>query len=205
MDAEGDAGGEGLPLRQAVLPLPGGLPGVGGHTEEVLDVLPAPEGDGFVHRDDSLVGKALIGGPPLLVGVGAVVEDLLHLPEVLRPRDHVKEVPAGLQDPAVLRQGQGGEAVEESVHRGVRQRQMVGGGHGELNVLLPLGSGAENELGDVDARHPGLLPRRPEGLIDSGGVVALPAAGVQQGRKFPAAGDNLTTKGIQKGAIIPAG
>ena len=116
MNAEGNAGGQGLPRRQAVLPLPGRLPGVGGHAEEVPDVLPGWESDGSIHRDDGLVPEALLGGLPLLVGVGAVVEDGLHLPEMLRPGNHIKEVPAGPQHPTELLDGQGGEAVQQHIH-----------------------------------------------------------------------------------------
>ena len=43
---------------------------------------------------------------------------------------------------------------------------------------FPAGSGAQNEFGDVDAGHPGLLFPGDKSLVDAGGVIALPAAGV---------------------------
>ena len=120
-------------------------------------------------------------------------------------RDYIQECAAGTHHPAKLLQGQGRKAVQQHIRRTVRQRQMEGGGHSKFQALFPPGGVAEDGLGDVGARHAGPPARRRQGLIDPGGVVALPAAGVQNGRLGAGTGQNLITKGIQQGGIIPFG
>ncbi len=77
MDPEGDGHVQALQRFQAGLPLPGGLPEVGSHLEQVGDRLPVRETDHAVHLRHLQIGQPRIGGALLRVGVGPVVQDLL--------------------------------------------------------------------------------------------------------------------------------
>lgn len=107
MYPEGDAAVQTVQLCQPFRPGLGCFPVVGGHLEQGVDVRLAFQGDALVHGNDGLVGKALIGCLFLLVGVGAVVQDLFQLPQVIRRRNDIEERSAGAQNPPELLQGQG--------------------------------------------------------------------------------------------------
>ena len=66
----------------------------------------------ILHMADGDVAKAAVGRLLHLVGVGAVIEHLLHLPEVHGGGDHVEEVALRPQDAAEFLNGQRGEAVQ---------------------------------------------------------------------------------------------
>ena len=134
--------------------------------------------EGEVHRDDIRVSEALIRGFLFLVGIGGVVENLLQLPQVPRPRHHIEEIPAGLQNAAEFVNGQRGEAVQQNVCGPIREGQVIAGGHCKFDVLIPLGSQPQNEFGDVNACHAGRFPGSRQGLVDAGGVISLAASGV---------------------------
>ena len=186
-------------------PARGRFPVVRRHLEQGVDIRLIFEGDRAVHRDDRFIGEALIGRLLFLVAVGTVIEHLLHLPQVVRCRDHVEEEAAGAQHPSELLQGQGGKAVEQHVHRLVCQRQMIGGRHGELHRLLPLCRIAQDRFGNVDACHFWRFSGIAEGAIQPGGIVALTASGVQDHRRIPTTGEDLKTDSIQQRGIIPFG
>ena len=131
---------------------------------------------------DAQVPEALVGRLLHLVGVGVLVEHLLHLPQVHGAGHHIHKAATRTQHPAEFLDGQRGEAVHQQVDAAVRHRQTVGGRHGEVDALFPPGSQPEDGLGDVDTGHVGRFARRAQRLIDTGGVVALAAAVVQHRR-----------------------
>ena len=135
--------------------------------------------DGVLHVADGDVAKAAVGRLLHLVGVGAVIEHLLHLPEVHGGGDHVEEVTLRPQDAAEFLDGQRGEAVQQQVDTSVRHRQAVGGGHSQLQRMFPLGGQPENEFGDVCTGHAGRFTGLTQGTVDGGGVISLAAAAVQ--------------------------
>ena len=173
-----------------------GFPAVGGHAEQGLNVRRTFQMEEKVHRDNGLIGKALVGRFLFLVGIGGVVEHLLQLPQMPGPRHHIEEGPARFQDPAEFVHGQGGKAVQQYVGGVVREGQVVAGGHREFDVLFPFGGQSQDEFGDVDACHPGRFSGGAQGAVNAGGVVALAAACIQNHRIFAGKGQNSTTKRI---------
>ena len=149
--------------------------------------------DDILHMADGDVAEALVGRLLHLVGVGVVVEHLLHLPQVHGGGDDIQKVALRPQHPAEFLDGQRGKAVEQQVDALLRHRQVVGGGHGELHTLLPLGGQPQDELGDIRTRHPGRFPGIAQGAVDGGGVVPLAAAAVQHRRRVAGQGDGKLT------------
>lgn len=88
----------------------GGFPAVGRHTEEGLDIRLICQMEGEVHRNDGLIGEALVGSFFFLVGVGRIVEDPLQLPQMVGAGYHIEKMASGLQDPAGIRQWPGGRS-----------------------------------------------------------------------------------------------
>ena len=104
----------------------GRFPAVRRHAEEGLDIRLTFQMEREVHRDDIRVSEALIRSFLFLVGIGGVVENLLQLPQVPRPRHHIEEIPAGLQNAAEFVNGQRGEAVQQNVCGPIREGQVIG-------------------------------------------------------------------------------
>ena len=82
---------------------------------------------------------------------------------------------------------------------------MVHRGHGELPLLHPLGRPAQGKFGDVHPGHLGSAARLGQGLEQPLGVVALPAAAVQQGgggqvRRVP---EGQGAQRLPQGGIVP--
>ena len=165
----------------------------------------AVQADGEAQGDGLQPPEARVVLPADGVFIGPGVQDLLHLPQVLGGWDHIVEASAGAHHPGELLRAQGGEHVGEQVRPRVRHRQMVHRGHGELPLLHPLGRPTQGKLGDV---HPGQLggaARLGQGLGQPLGVVALPAAAVQQGgggqvRRVP---QGQGAQRLPEGRIVP--
>ena len=96
-------------------------------------------------------------------------------------RHHVEKPPARPQNPAELRRGQGREAVDQAIHRGVRKRQVVAGRNRDLRCGAAAGCFFHGSLRQVDSCDPtaslcGDLRQRRR-------IVPLAAAGVQKDRR----------------------
>ena len=167
-----------------------------------MDVLLTGQMDHGLHMADILIRKAGVGGLLHLVGIGAVIQHLLQLPQVLFRRHHINEYAPRRQHPAELLDGQGGKAVHQQVHRPVRHRQMIRRRHGELHVLLPLGGPAKDGLGDVRSRQGDAAPRPAQDLIDPAGVVPLAAAGVQHPGSRAGALQGDPAQGVPQGGVV---
>ena len=142
---------------------------------------------------DGDVTEAFVGRLLHLVGVGVVIEHLLHLPQVHGGGYDIQEVTLRPEHAAEFLDGQRGKAVEQQVDALLRHRQVIGGGHGKLHTFFPLGGQPQDELGDIRTRHPGRFPGIAQGLIDGGGVVSLAAAAVQHRRGGAGQGDRKLT------------
>lgn len=174
----------------------GGFPAVGRHTEEGLDIRLICQMEGEIHRNDGLIGEALVGSLFFLVGVGRIVEDPLQLPQMVGAGYHIEKMASGLQDPAEFVNGQGGEAVQQQVCCFIRKGKMIAGGHRELHLLFPFGGQPEDRFGDVDTGYSGRFPGGSQGCPDAGSVVPLSAAGIQNHRMLARKRQNPATKRI---------
>ena len=174
----------------------GGFPAVGRHTEEGLDIRLICQMEGEVHRNDGLIGEALVGSFLFLVGVGSVIENLLQFPQMAGAGYHIEKMASGLQDPAEFVNGQGGEAVQQQVYRFIRKGKMIAGGHCEFHLLFPFGGQPEDRFGDVDTGYSGRFPGGSQGCPDADSVVPLSAAGIQNHRMLAHKRQNPATKCI---------
>ena len=144
VDIEGNAAVEHLERAQALDALARGLPAVGCHAEERLNIRGTVKVDRLLDMADRDVAEALIRRLLDLVGIGLLIEHLLHLPQVHRRGDDVEECPARAQHAPELVERERGEAVEQQVDRRVRHREVVRRGDGEFHALFrasPQGAG----------------------------------------------------------------
>ena len=125
MDVKADAAVQLLQRRQPLHPRLGGLPAVGRHLKQSVNVLLTGQVDHPLHVAYLRIGKALVGGLLHLVGVRLVVEHLLQLPQVPFRRNDIQHHALRPQHTAKLLQRQRRKAVEEQLHAPVRHRQMI--------------------------------------------------------------------------------
>ena len=178
---------------------------VGGHAEEVLNVRRAGEEDAPFHRLLFQKGEAFQGVVLHFVAVGLVVERFLELPQVVFPGDGHEEDAAGLQYPPVFLPRIGGEQAGDQVKAPVRQGQPENAGGGALRALAAAGAFVGGVLGDIRCEHFRRAAGLPQRAQDGGGVIPLPAAGVQHRR----GGDSgqvfrrSVGKRLRQGRIVP--
>ena len=196
-------------LRQVLQPghpSTGCFPGVGRHAEESHDVLAPVQVDGVPQGDGLQPAEAGVVLPLHPVLIGAVIQHLLHLPQVAGGRDHIEEVPAGAEDPGKFLGAQGGEHIGQQVYGARGQGEPVYRGHGELPLLQPPGRPAQGKFGDVHPGRGGGAALPGQGLKEGGGVIALAAAAVQQGGggAVPGGAEGQLAQGIpERGVIAP--
>jgi hypothetical protein len=82
--------------------------------------------DHSIHRNDGLIGKTVVGGLLFLVGIGIVIEDLLHFPQMFRRGNHIQEGAAGFQNPQEFFQCQRGKTVQQDIDAFIGNRQVIG-------------------------------------------------------------------------------